>query len=85
MYHGVKYDADGTVTEIPGQDFIGPNHRVQSYPIIEKGNLLWMWMGGRDLANPNDINDINDYGPLSDSAWRGFEKEAYSAIMPTGC
>jgi len=74
MYHGVKYDADGTVTEIPGQDFIGPNHRVQSYPIIEKGNLLWMWMGGQDLANPNDIND---YGPLSDSAWRGFEKEAY--------
>ena len=30
MYHGMKYDVDGVVIEIPGQDFIGPNHRVQS-------------------------------------------------------
>ena len=74
MYHGMKYDSDGVVIEIPGQDVIGPNHRVQSYPIIEKGNLLWMWMGDPELANPKDIND---YAPLSDSAWRGFEKEAY--------
>ena len=74
MYHGMKYDSGGVVIEIPGQDFIGPNHRVQSYPIIEKGNLLWMWMGDSELANPKDIND---YAPLSDSAWRGFEKEAY--------
>ena len=45
MYHGIKYDTDGKVIEIPGQDFIGPNHKVQSFPIVEKGNLLWIWMG----------------------------------------
>ena len=74
MYHGMKYDVDGVVIEIPGQDFIGPNHRVQSYPIEEKGNLLWIWMGDPELANPDDIHG---YAPLSDSAWRGFDKEAY--------
>ena len=74
MYHGMKYDTDGVVIEIPGQDFIGPNHRVQSYPIEEKGNLLWIWMGEPELANPDDIED---YAPLSDSSWRGFEKESY--------
>lgn len=74
MYHGMKYDVDGVVIEIPGQDFIGTNHRVQSYPIVEKGNLLWIWMGDPELANPEDIHD---YAPLSDGTWRGFEKEAY--------
>ena len=74
MYHGIKYDTDGKVIEIPGQDFIGPNHKVQSFPIVEKGNLLWIWMGDPKLADPSDIHD---YGPLSDPAWKGFEKEAY--------
>jgi vanillate O-demethylase monooxygenase subunit len=70
----MKYDTDGVVIEIPGQDFIGANHRVQSYPIAEKGNLLWIWMGDPELADPVDIED---YPPLSDNSWRGFEKEAY--------
>tara|TARA_B100000475_G_scaffold189349_1_gene160696 strand:- start:757 stop:1641 length:885 start_codon:yes stop_codon:yes gene_type:complete len=74
MYHGMKYDTKGKVIEIPGQDFIGPNHKVQSFPVVEKGNLLWIWMGDPKLA---DANHIHDYGPLSDSSWRGFEKEAY--------
>jgi len=74
MYHGMKYDDRGVVIEIPGQEFIGRNHCVQSYPIVEKGNLLWIWMGDPRLADPDDIHD---YAPLSDSSWRGFEKEAY--------
>ena len=52
---------------------INPNHKVQSYPIVEKGNLLWIWLGDPALANPENIHD---YPPLSDSSWRGFEKEA---------
>ena len=30
--------------------------------------------GDPKLADPSDIHD---YGPLSDPAWKGFEKEAY--------
>ena len=35
----MKYDAKGKVIEIPGQDFIGPNHKVQSFPVEEKGDV----------------------------------------------
>ncbi len=74
MYHGMKYDADGTCIEIPGQDRIGSTHRVRRYPLVEKGHLLWIWMGDPDLADPDDILD---YEPLSNSDWTGLPEQAY--------
>ena len=74
MYHGMKYDADGMCIEIPGQDHIGSTHRVRRYPLVEKGHLLWIWMGDPELANPDDILD---YEPLSDEHWTGLPEQAY--------
>jgi len=74
MYHGMKYDSDGMCIEIPGQDRISSTHRVRKYPLVEKGHLLWIWMGDPDLAN---AEDIHDYAPLSDEAWTGLPKQSY--------
>lgn len=74
MYHGMKYDADGACIEIPGQDRISSAHRVSSYPIEERGSLLWIWMGDPALADPEDIHD---YAPLSDPNWQGLPTPAY--------
>ena len=52
MYHGLLFDRDGTVIEIPGQELV-PNHaRVRSYPIVEKHSWLWVWMGDAATADP---------------------------------
>jgi phenylpropionate dioxygenase-like ring-hydroxylating dioxygenase large terminal subunit len=74
MYHGMKFNADGICIEIPGQDRISSTHRVRNYPIIEKGHLLWIWMGDPALAN---ADDIHDYEPLSNDNWQGLPKQAY--------
>ena len=74
MYHGMKYDAEGVCIEIPGQDSISPTHRVRNFPIVEKGHLLWIWMGDPALADPDDILD---YAPLSDPEWTGLPQQAY--------
>ncbi len=74
MYHGMKYDADGICVEIPGQDMISAQHRVHRYPIVEKGHLLWIWMGEPALADPAQIHD---YTPLSDPNWKGLPQPAY--------
>ncbi len=74
MYHGLKFDADGICVEIPGQEKIPASHRVHSYPIEERGQLLWIWMGEPELANPDDIID---YAPLSDPEWTGLPQQAY--------
>lgn len=74
MYHGMKYDAAGICIEIPGQDRIASTHKVRKYPLVEKGQLLWIWMGDPSLADPNDILD---YAPLSDGNWTGLPEKAY--------
>ncbi len=45
MYHGLLYDPDGKVAEIPGQELIPKNARVRSYPIVDRHSWLWVWMG----------------------------------------
>ena len=69
MYHGMKYDPSGTCIQIPGQDRIPESLRVHSYPVQERGRLIWIWMGDPALA---DTDLIVDYPPLHDPAWRGL-------------
>jgi vanillate O-demethylase monooxygenase subunit len=45
MYHGLLFDPDGVVVEIPGQDTIPPRARVRAYPVVERHSWIWVWMG----------------------------------------
>ena len=74
MYHGLKYNSDGVCIEIPGQDLISNQHRVHSYPLEERGGLLWIWMGDPELADP-DL--IHHFPYLSDPNWAGLDRPAY--------
>jgi phenylpropionate dioxygenase-like ring-hydroxylating dioxygenase large terminal subunit len=69
MYHGMKYDPAGICIEVPGQERIPKTLKVHSYPVVEKGHLLWVWMGDPALA---DEALIVDYPPLHDPKWRGL-------------
>jgi nitrite reductase/ring-hydroxylating ferredoxin subunit len=51
LYHGLLFDAAGTVVEIPGQDIIPPQARVRSYPVVELHSWIWVWMGDAALAD----------------------------------
>ncbi len=44
-YHGLKFDAQGRCIEVPGQANIPPNAKVKTYPLVEKWELVWIWMG----------------------------------------
>jgi|TARA_B110000037_G_scaffold164531_1_gene186047 vanillate O-demethylase monooxygenase subunit len=75
MYHGMLYNEHGQVIQIPGQEQVPENFKVHSYPVQEKGGMLWVWMGDPALADPNDILD---FPPLSDpDNWRGFAEPSY--------
>nr|WP_166180098.1 aromatic ring-hydroxylating dioxygenase subunit alpha [Altererythrobacter segetis] len=45
MYHGLLYDPDGAVAAIPGQDLIPKNARVKAYPVADRHDWVWVWMG----------------------------------------
>jgi vanillate O-demethylase monooxygenase subunit len=45
MYHGLLYDPDGQVVEIPGQDKIPAKARARPYAALERHSWIWIWMG----------------------------------------
>jgi vanillate O-demethylase monooxygenase subunit len=56
-YHGLVFNAGGVCVAIPGQSVISPKARVRAYPLVEKDQMLWIWMGEADKADPADILD----------------------------
>lgn len=55
MYHGLLYEADGRLIEIPGQDMLPLRSKLRSYPVIERDSWIWVWMGEEGQANPELI------------------------------
>jgi vanillate O-demethylase monooxygenase subunit len=51
MYHGLLFDPDGKVVEIPGQDLVPAKARVRSYPVVERHSWIWVWMGDAAQAD----------------------------------
>ncbi len=65
-YHGFRYDAAGDCIEIPSQPKCPRGIGVRSYPLIERGSLLWIWMGDASLADEARIPSLPW---LSSTAW----------------
>jgi vanillate O-demethylase monooxygenase subunit len=57
-YHGLRFDCSGKCVEIPGQAHIPPRAKVQSYPLVERWNLAWIWMGEPAAANADLIPEL---------------------------
>lgn len=67
MYHGMKFASDGNCVEIPGQATIPERACVRTYPVVEKDNWIWVWMGDPRKADPGLI--CSSVGP-GDPEWR---------------
>lgn len=68
MYHGLLFDSTGKCVEIPSQNFIPPAAKVRAYPVVERFNWIWVWMGNPQLADPALIPNTHY---LQDPDWRG--------------
>lgn len=55
MYHGMKFGPDGKCNEIPGQATIPERACVRVFPVVEKDNWIWVWMGEPEKADPSLI------------------------------
>jgi len=54
-YHGMVFAGDGRCVSIPGQETIPPQARVRSYPIAERKEFVWIWMGDAAKADSSAI------------------------------
>jgi len=63
-YHGLRFNAAGACTRIPGRNGPIGNLRVRRYPTISRWGMIWIWMGEPSLADP---------GLMPDLAWLGSD------------
>lgn len=61
-YHGFQFAADGECQKVPSQSGVPQNSHLRSYPLVERGDLIWIWTGAVDLADPNKIPDLESIG-----------------------
>jgi phenylpropionate dioxygenase-like ring-hydroxylating dioxygenase large terminal subunit len=51
-YHGMTYDTGGKCVFMPSLANPPSHAKVQSYPAVEQGPLVWVWMGDPAKADP---------------------------------
>lgn len=78
-YHGLLYGTDGVCLEIPGQDRVPAKARVRSFPLRERDQILWVWVGENPEARPTD--EPPAYPVHSDPAYR-FGGDTYHYDAP---
>jgi vanillate O-demethylase monooxygenase subunit len=54
-YHGFTYDDAGKCVRVPGQDHIPDRARVRAYPVVERFDWLWIWLGDADKADASRL------------------------------
>ncbi|WP_051236943.1 aromatic ring-hydroxylating dioxygenase subunit alpha [Ottowia thiooxydans] len=73
-YHGLIFNTAGACVHIPGQAKIPSKACVQSFPLVEKDECLWIWMGDPEKA---DVSKIVDYPYHNDHAKWPHKHEVY--------
>lgn len=63
-YHGLRFNLDGRCVHNPqGDGQIPAGAATQSYPIVAKQMLLWIWMGNPQRADVENIPDFVGLDP----------------------
>ena len=65
-YHGLVFAPTGRCVHVPGQKTIPRKARVRAYPVAEKHQWIWIWMGDSEKADPARIPD---FGVMDDPDW----------------
>ena len=69
-YHGMEFGPSGQCTLIPGQDLVPQHARVRSFPTVVLDEIVWIWPGDADKADPKKIIAYPYHRPNSGWAWK---------------
>ena len=74
-YHGFTFGPQGNCVRIPAQN-TGANFVQPTYAAIERGPLVWVWLGEQSAADPALIPPYEDFG-LSQPGWAWGSKSYF--------
>lgn len=72
-YHGMTFDCSGKCVRVPGQNNVPASAFVDAYPVCEKNNIVFVWMGDTDEADTNDVFDLPQF---SSEHWHAHQGDA---------
>jgi phenylpropionate dioxygenase-like ring-hydroxylating dioxygenase large terminal subunit len=81
-YHGMRYRSDGRCTSVPTQQRAPSAITTQTYVVVERAPLVWIWMGAPDRAATS--TPPTEHWMLDDSSWassRSYLKVASSYVF----
>jgi phenylpropionate dioxygenase-like ring-hydroxylating dioxygenase large terminal subunit len=61
-YHGITFGPDGRCVSIPSQTVVPQVYRIPTYPLVEHGLWMWIWMGEAAKADPALLPDLGEIG-----------------------
>jgi vanillate O-demethylase monooxygenase subunit len=61
-YHGITFGADGKCVKIPSQKAVPSTYAIPSYPLVEHGLWLFIWMGDKTKADIRLLPDLAEIG-----------------------
>ncbi len=73
-YHGMQFDPSGHCVKMPSMPTTPTNANVRTFPMVERGPLLWIWMGNPDKA---DEQLVPDTSWLADPQWKSVTGDFY--------
>ena len=86
-YHGWKYDVTGQCVEIPSE----PNNpklcqrmKLKSYPLVERGGVLWTYMGAAEHRPPEPAYEWIDMPPPQRHLSKRIQECNYLQAMEGG-
>ena len=70
-YHGIRFGADGRCASIPAQDGVPNGFATRAFLVVEKNELVYVWMGDAAKADPALVpdfpeNSAADWAPARD-------------------
>ena len=59
IYHGWVMNSNGQCIHIPHQENVAKSVKVDTYPVVEKWGLVWIWIGSSEKTDESLIPDMN--------------------------
>jgi len=66
-YHGARFSSSGSCASYPDAKTIPAAMRVRSFPVIERGPFIWIWMGDDSVRTSTELPPTFDW--FSDPSW----------------
>ncbi len=77
VYHGWKFDIDGQCIDMPSEppetDFKN-KIRVKAYPCVERGGMVWAYMGTRETPPPLPLLNANRMPENNRNIWASLRE-----------